>query len=302
MRALVTGATGFVGRRLLAKLQQPAILSRDAAKAEQTLKPFGVKAFAWEPQSGPPPAAAFEGIDTVFHLAGDPVAEGRWTAAKKARIKDSRVIGTRNLVAGLRNLSAKPRVLVSASAVGIYSSRGDELLDETSAPASDFLADVCIGWEREASAARELGIRVVPIRIGVVLGEKGGALAKMLPPFRFGLGSPLGSGRQYMPWVHIDDLVELMRFAAREERVAGPLNGVAPTPVTNREFTKTLGRVLGRPTFLPPVPRFVLRIMLGEFADILLHSQRVYPRAAEAAGFSFKFRELEPALRDVLKK
>jgi len=302
MPALVTGATGFVGHRLLAKLQQPVVLSRDAAKAEQSLKPFGAKAFAWEPQSGPPPATAFEGIDTVFHLAGDPVAEGRWTAAKKARIKDSRVIGTRNLVAGLRNLPTKPRVLVNASAVGIYGSRGDEALDETSAAANDFLADVCIGWEREAGAARELGVRVVPIRIGVVLGENGGALAKMLPPFQFGLGSPLGSGQQYMPWVHLDDLVELMLFAAREERVTGPVNGVAPNPVTNREFTKTLGRVLGRPTFLPPVPGFVLRAMLGEFANVLLQSQRVNPRAAEGAGFTFKFRELEAALRDILHR
>jgi uncharacterized protein len=301
MRALVTGATGFVGQRLLAGLQQPVVLSRDAAKAEQSLKAFGAKAFAWEPQSGPPPAAAFEDIDTVFHLAGDPVAEGRWTAAKKARIRDSRVIGTRNLVSGLRLLSVKPRVLVSASAVGIYGSRGDEPLDETSAAASDFLADVCAGWEREAIAARELGVCVVPIRIGIVLGKGGGALAKMLFPFQLGLGSPLGSGRQYMPWIHLDDLVELMLFAAREEQVSGPLNGASPTPVTNREFTKTLGRVLGRPTFLPPIPRFVLRTMLGEFADILLQSQRVIPRAAEAAGFAFEFRELEPALRDVLK-
>jgi uncharacterized protein (TIGR01777 family) len=203
-------------------------------------------------------------------------------------------------VAGLRALPAKPRVLVSASAVGIYGSRGDEPLDETSAPAGDFLADVCAGWEREAIAARELGIRVVPIRIGIVLGKGGGALGKMLTPFRLGLGSPLGSGRQFMPWVHLDDLVELMLFAAREERVTGPLNGAAPSPVTNREFTKTLGRTLGRPTFMPPVPRIALRTILGEFADVLLASQRVYPRAAEAAGFAFKFRELEPALRDIL--
>lgn len=302
MRALVTGATGFVGRRLLHQLERPVVLSRDAARAEQSLQAFGARAFVWEPQAGPPPSAAFEGIDTVFHLAGDPVADGRWTAAKKARIRDSRMIGTRNLVAGLRQLPTKPRVLVSASAVGIYGSRGEDVLDEASAPATDFLAEVCGGWEREAGAARELGVRVVSIRIGIVLGENGGALAKMLPPFRFGLGSPLGSGQQFMPWVHIDDLIELMLFVARKERVTGPMNGVSPSPVTNREFTRTLGRVLGRPTFLPPVPRFVLRTMLGEFADILLQSQRVVPRAAEAAGFAFKFRELEPALRDVLHR
>jgi len=302
MRALVTGATGFVGKRLLAKLQRPVVLSRDATQAAKKLERFGANVYAWDPQGGSPPADAFDGIDTVIHLAGDSVAEGRWTAAKKASIRDSRVMGTRNLVAGLRKLPKKPQVLVSASAVGWYGSHGDEELTEASPPAKDFLADVCAQWEREATAARELGIRVVPIRIGIVLGEKGGALGKMLTPFQLGLGSPLGSGQQYMPWVHIDDLVELMLFAAREASVAAPLNGVAPNPVTNREFTKTLGRVLGRPTFFPPVPGFMLKLMLGEFAEVLLGSQRVVPRAAQAANFQFKFPELEPALRNVLRR
>jgi uncharacterized protein (TIGR01777 family) len=301
MRALVTGGTGFVGRRLLAKLESPVVLSRDAAKAQKKLAQLGARSVAWNPQAGPPLAAAFEGIDTIFHLAGDPVAEGRWTAKKKAQIMDSRLIGTRNLVAALRGLPQKPKVLVSASAVGYYGSRGDEELDEQSQPGGDFLAEVCIGWEHEAAAARQLGIRVVPIRVGIVLGEKGGALAKMLMPFYLGLGSPLGSGNQYMPWVHIDDLVELMLFAARENNVKGPLNGVAPNPVTNREFTKSLGRVLGRPTFMPAVPGFALKMLIGEFGQVLLASQRVFPRAASAAGFAFKFRDLEPALRDVLK-
>ena len=300
MRVLVTGATGFVGHRLLGKLQSPVVLSRNAAKAEASLKEFGIKAFAWDPLSSPPPQAAFEGIDVVIHLAGDPVAEGRWTKAKKARIRDSREIGTRNLVAGLAALSTKPSVLVSASAVGIYGDRGDEELTESSRPGSGFLAEVCQAWEREALAAGDLGIRVTPIRIGIVLGPGGGALGKMLLPFRLGLGSPLGSGRQFMPWVHIDDLVEMLLFAAREPGVRGPLNGAAPVPVTNREFTKTLGKVLGRPTFMPSVPGFVLKTMLGEFAEVLLASQRVVPRAALAQGFAFKFAELEPALRDVL--
>jgi uncharacterized protein (TIGR01777 family) len=302
MRALVTGGTGFVGRRLLAKLDRPVVLSRNAEKAARQLETFQVRAFSWEPSSGPPPAAAFEGIDTVFHLAGDPVADGRWSEKKKAQIRDSRVVGTRNLVAALRGLSTKPKTLVSASAVGYYGSRGDEELEERSPPGHDFLAEVCVGWEHEAVAAREFGVRVVPIRTGIVLGEKGGALAKMLPPFYLGLGGPLGSGEQYMSWIHIDDLVELLLFAAREGGIGGPLNGAAPHPVTNREFTKTLGRVLGRPTFMPPVPPLALKTLVGEFAEVLLASQRAQPRAALAAGFAFRFSDLGPALRNVLHR
>ena len=300
MRVLVTGATGFVGHRLLAKLDSPMVLSRKAAKAEAALKEFGVEAFDWDPLKGPPPQVAFEGIDAVIHLAGDPVASGRWTKAKKARIRDSREIGTRNLVDGLAALPRKPAVLVSASAVGIYGDRGDEELTEASRPGSDFLAEVCLAWEREAIRAAEMGMRVATIRIGIVIGRGGGALAKMLTPFKLGLGSPLGSGRQYMPWIHIDDLVEMILFAVHEDSVIGPLNCVAPSPVTNREFTKTLGRVLKRPTFMPAVPGFVLKTMLGEFAEVLLASQRVVPQATLARGFAFRFRELEPALRDVL--
>jgi uncharacterized protein len=230
MRALVTGATGFVGRRLLAKLDSPVVLSRSAANANQQLADFQVTAFDWEPTAGPPPAAAFQGVDTIFHLAGDPVAEGRWTEKKKIRIRDSRVLGTRNLVAALRRLPTRPQTLISASAVGYYGSCGERELDEAAppGPSTDFLTDVCIQWEKEALAARELGVRVVPIRIGVVLGEKGGALAKMLTPFSLGLGSPLGNGQQYMPWIHIDDLVELMLFAATQANLSGPINGVAP--------------------------------------------------------------------------
>lgn len=301
MHALVTGATGFIGRSLLARLERPVVLSRDAGRAARELERFGVRAVPWEPQRGPPPVESFENVDVVLHLAGDSVAEGRWTVAKKARIRDSRVVGTRNLVAALRGLAVKPRVLISGSAVGYYGDRGDEELNERSPPGNDFLASVCIEWEREAAVAQELGIRVVCLRSGVVLGKGGGALAKMLMPFKMGLGCPLGSGKQYMPWVHIDDLVELMLFAARTESISGPVNGVAPNPVTNREFTKVLGGVLGRPTVMPAVPAFVLRTMVGDMAQMLLGSQRVVPRAALAAGFTFRFPELEPALRDVVK-
>jgi uncharacterized protein (TIGR01777 family) len=299
MKALITGATGFVGQRLIERLVQPTILTRDAQRARQKLGSKIADAVAWD-LSRPPPVQALEGIDAVFHLAGEPVAEGRWTAAKKARIRDSRVLGTQRLVEAIRQCSRRPRVLVSASAVGYYGSRGDEWLEESSPPGSDFLARVCQEWEQEARAAEELGVRVVSIRIGIVLGRGGGALARMLLPFRLGLGSPLGSGQQYMPWIHLEDLVRLFLFAAEQPELRGPVNGVAPHPVTNREFTRVLARVLRRSAFLPPVPALVLRLALGEFVEVLLASQRVRPAAALAAGFSFQYPELEAALRDLL--
>lgn len=302
MRVLVTGATGFVGRRLLTRLDRPVVLSRSAARAEKSLAGFQVKAYDWEPEEKPPPAEAFDGIDAIIHLAGDPVAEGRWTAAKKARIRNSRVEGTRNLVTTLRAIGVRPQVLVSASAVGYYGSRGAEELDEHSSPAGDFLAEVCQAWEHEALAASELGMRVAMVRVGIVLGEKGGALAKMLPPFYLGLGSALGSGQQYMPWIHIDDLVGIFLHAASAASVHGPLNGVAPHPVTNREFTQVLAKVLGRPTWMPAVPAAVLRAMLGEFAEAIMASQRVFPRETEASGYRFQYAELEPALRQILQR
>ena len=302
MRALVTGATGFVGQRLLAHLQNAVVLSRDGAKAEKELARFGAKAFSWNPQKELAPAAAFDGVDAVFHLAGEPVASGRWTSAKKIRLRESRIAGTRNLVATLAALPVKPKVLVSASAVGYYGDRGDELLEESAAPAGDFLAELCQAWEREALEVQQHGIRVALMRTGIVLGEKGGALSKMLTPFYLGAGAPLGNGRQYMPWIHIEDLVRLMLFAAEHDEVHGPLNGTAPHPVTNREFTKALGRAMHRPTFMPPIPEFMLRLRFGEFGSILLDSQRAVPKRAEQAGFRFDFPELEPALSDIFKK
>ncbi len=292
MKALVTGATGFLGGALLRRLEGPRVLSRDPARAAAAL---GVEAFPWEAEGGPPPAAAFEGVDTVFHLAGEPVAGGRWTPERKARIRDSRVKGTRNLVEGMRGLKVRPKVLVSGSAVGYYGDRGDEILDEAAPPGTGFLASVCRDWEAAALEAEPLGVRVVLLRTGLVLG-KGGALARMLLPFRLGLGGRLGDGRQWMPWIHVEDHVGLMLLAAGNPALRGPLNGAAPGVCTNREFTGALGRVLHRPTLLP-APRFALRLALGEMAGLLLASNRVVPAAALAAGHPFRHADVEGAMR-----
>lgn len=304
MRALVTGGTGFIGPRLLAGLENPVILSRRPDAAREKLKIPGADYYAWDPEKERPPAKAFEGVDVVYHLAGEPVAEGRWSDEKKARVRESRVAGTRHLVETLRELPVKPRTLISCSAVGFYGSRGDEKLTEDAPPPAnlkdDYLAQVCVDWEKAADPAADLGIRVVHPRVGIVLGEDGGALGQMIPPFRWGLGSPLGSGDQYMPWIHITDLVYLMRFAADTEQIRGPLNAVAPNPVTNRDFTTILGRVLGRWTLPMNVPSFMLYLMIGGFAQVLLASQRVIPQKALDTGFTFRFADLEVALRDIL--
>ena len=308
MRALVTGATGFVGRRLLAKLDHPIVLSRKPQRAREELMDYPVTVYGWNPAEEPAPAEALEGVDVVFHLAGESIADGRWTAAKKQRLRDSRVLGTRNLVAVLRDLKTKhaaeqvrlPQTLVSASAIGFYGDRGDQELRESDAPGEGFLPELCVAWEREAREAESVGVRVVSPRIGLVLDPAGGALGKMLPLFRAGLASPLGNGRQYMSWIHIDDLIRLLLFAAEQNSVTGPVNATAPHPVSNRDFTRILAKVLHRPTLLPPVPKFALRLSMGEFADALFDSQRVIPAAAEQHGFPFQHPELEDALKHLL--
>jgi uncharacterized protein (TIGR01777 family) len=299
MRALITGATGFIGQRLLQQIDEPVVLSRNPEKVRRQFA--GVEAHAWDPILGPPPAEAFHGVEAVFHLAGEPVAEGRWTNEKKRRIMDSRKIGTANLVKGLDQLSQRPPVLVSASAVGYYGSRGNELLDERCTAGGDFLAQVCIEWERAAQQAASLGIRVVNPRIGIVLDAGGGALAKMLLPFKLGLGGRLASGNQWMPWIHLDDLAALFLHAATHAELSGPMNAVAPNPVTNREFTRTLAAALHRPAFLP-APGPLLKLAVGEFAEVLLASQRVAPSVAEQNGFHFQYPELAAALRAILEK
>ena len=299
MRALITGATGFVGRQLLEKLASPVILSRDPERAQEQIDRDDITCHGWNADEDVPPLEAFEGVDVIFHLAGESVAKGRWTAAKKKRIRDSRVNGTRNLVDGLLRLEDPPGVLVSASAVGFYASRGDEILSEQSSQGDDFLADVCRQWEAESARAAEAGIRVVNPRISIVLGTSGGALKQMLTPFRFGLGGRLASGRQWMPWIHVDDLVEALMWMATSTDVTGPVNAAAPGEVTNLGFTKTLGRVLKRPTIFP-VPRFMLRLLIGQFADILVASSRIAPGRLLDAGFPFNYPDLEPALRHLL--
>lgn len=301
MRALVTGATGFVGRRLLEHLERPVVLSRNADRARQALAKFNPQVFAWDPLSElPPPREAFDGVEAIFHLAGDPVAEGRWTNKKKHRIRESRVAGTHHLVEGIEKLdpNRRPLVLVSASAVGYYGSRGDEVLDESASPGSDFLAEVCSAWEEKAKAADGLGVRVICLRTGVVLGM-GGALQKMLLPFKLGLGGPLGNGRQWVPWIHLDDLVAMYLFAAAHPDLSGPVNGVAPNPVTNKEFTKSLAAAVHRPAIFP-APYFALRMAFGEVAEVLFGSERAVPKAAQAYGFKFQYPELGPALAEIL--
>lgn len=298
MRALVTGATGFIGWHLLPHISEPVVLTRRPDRF-QTSQP-GVEVHGWDPLAERPPAAAFRGVEAVFHLAGEPVAEGRWTAAKKERIRESRRLGTTHLVQALREASERPPVLVSASAVGIYGDRGDETLDESSPPADDFLADVCRQWEEASARARERGIRVVNPRIGIVLGREGGVLAKMLTPFKLGVGGRLASGRQWMPWIHIDDLVGLLLHAARTTDLNGPMNAVGPQPVTNRDFTQVLARTLHRPAVFP-MPGVMLKLAFGQFGEVLLASQRVLPRAALSSGYRFQFSELPAALDNLLR-
>jgi uncharacterized protein (TIGR01777 family) len=288
----------LIGRRLMKALANDRHSIRVLSRHAGTNLPGGIRLSAWDPAKGEPPADSLRDADAVIHLAGEPVAQ-RWSADAKLRIRDSRVAGTRNLVEALAKLPQRPQVLVSASAVGYYGSRGDETLTESSAAGSGYLAEVCQAWEKEAQAAEALGMRVVQVRTGIVLDARGGALQRMLPPFRMGVGGKIGDGKQWMPWIHAQDLVDLYRFAL-EQPLKGPLNGVAPYPVVNADFTKGLAGALKRPAFLP-VPALALRLLFGEMAGVLLASQRVLPKAAEAAGFRFQFPQLGPALADALK-
>ncbi len=297
MNITISGASGLIGRRLLKNLGAAGhaltVLSRHAG----TNVPPGVAVAAWDPMKGPPPEDGVRNASAVIHLAGEPVSQ-RWNADVKRRIRESRVVGTRNLVQGLSKLRNTPQTLICASAVGYYGSRGDEVLREDSAPDHSYLAEVCTAWEQEAVAAEAFGMRVVRVRTGVVLDARGGALQRMLPPFRMGVGGKLGDGRQWMSWIHLADLAAMFQFAV-EHDVRGALNGVAPIPVTNADFTQALARAVHRPAIFP-VPVFGLKLMFGDMSDILLASQRVLPAAPEAAGFKWSFPELGGALKDLL--
>jgi uncharacterized protein (TIGR01777 family) len=301
MRVTVTGATGRIGTKLTERLKrrgdEVTVLSRDPARAERALG--GVEAVAWQPEAGPAPAGALAGRDAVVHLAAEDIGQ-RWTPEVKRRIVQSRELGTRNLVAGLRGAEPRPRVLVSAAAVGWYGPRGDEVLDEDEPAGGDFPARVCVVWEREAKAAAELGMRVVLVRTpGVVLGQQGGALTRMLPFFKLGVGGPVASGRQYVPWIHQDDLIDLYLAALDGDEWRGPVNATAPEPVTNKVFSKALGRALRRPAVLP-VPGFALRLLYGEMSTIVTTGQRAVPERSEALGFRFRHGALDEALRSAL--
>jgi len=298
MKILVTGSSGLVGSALVPHLKGEGHEVIRLVRSE----PRSADEVAWYPDQERLAAAELVGVEGVVHLAGENIASGRWTPAKKRRIEESRTLGTRNLAQTLARLEHPPRVLVSASAIGFYGDRGDELLDENAAPGTGFLADVCRGWEQAADAARDAGVRVVHPRIGVVLSSAGGALTKMLLPFKLGLGGPMGDGRQWMSWITRHDLVRVLTHALGDEELAGPINAVTPNAVRFRDFARTLGRVLSRPAFMP-MPAFAARLALGEMADeLLLASARVVPTALEARGFSYEQPDLEGALRTILKR
>ena len=279
MNVAITGASGFIGRAVAEHL-------RSSGHSVRAVSLRGVL-----------PPETLAGVNAVVHLAGEPVAQ-RWTAAVREKIMRSRVEGTRALVAAMRG--QPPQVLISASAVGYYGSRGDEILIESAPPADDFLGRVAAAWEEEAQAAEPLGVRVARLRIGMVVGPNGGALARMLPPFRLGVGGRLGSGRQWMSWIHIDDLVALIAFLMKESTVRGVFNATSPFPVTNREFTEALADAVHRPAILP-VPAFALRLIFGEMSEVLLGSQRAVPDAAQRAGFVFQHPDIFAALAQIVQ-
>ncbi len=299
MNILITGSTGMIGTALIEFLKARGHrVTRLVRTSEQSSEPV----VRWDPNAGVLQASEIEGCDAVVHLAGESIAASRWTTVQKAKIRDSRVQGTTLLAEALAKLKQPPKVLVSASAIGYYGHRGDEALREESSPGTGFLPATCVEWEKAADPARQKGIRVVHPRFGIILSPKGGALAKMLLPFKLGAGGIIGNGKQYWSWVSLDDVIGAIHHAIVTESVVGPMNVVAPRAVTNYEFTKTLGRVLSRPAIFP-LPAFAARLVLGEMADeLLLASARIEPARLVATGYKFRHTELEKALRELLGK
>lgn len=299
MRVVVAGGTGFIGTRLSARLiadgHEVVVLTRNAQKSRDHIHP-SVRVASWAP--GADWESLVDGAGAIVNLAGESIAQ-RWTAGGKTKIVESRLDAVRRLHEAVAHAKLKPAVVVNASAVGYYGPHGDEEQTEESRSGVDFLADTCVKWEKAARTFEDLGMRVVRVRIGIVLGEEGGALAKMLPPFRLGAGGPLGTGKQWMSWIHVDDLVELLLWAVKTPTVTGVVNATAPNPVTMKEFATTLGHVLHRPA-IAPVPEFALKLLLGEMSTMVLQGQRVLPKKTEALGFRFKHPLLEEALRDAL--
>ena len=300
----ITGATGQLGSALAASCARDGIpvsaLVRDTVRAAELLP--SAKLHAWDATRGSPPVAAFDGVDVVVNLMGEGLAEKRWSDARKKELRDSRVVGTRALVDALRDLPRRPRLLISASGAGYYGDRGDEILTESSAPGSGFLPELARDWEAESMRAAEIGLRVVVLRNGVVLSKGAGILRKMLTPFRLGLGGPIGAGKQWLPWIHLEDQIGLIRHAMSHEAVSGALNAVAPEPVTNAEFARALGEALGRPTVLR-APLFALRLRFGSMVDeALLASQRAMPVRTLETGYAFRHPLLRGALEEILDK
>jgi uncharacterized protein (TIGR01777 family) len=305
MRVLITGATGTIGLALADALRARGdtvvALSRDPDRGQRVLGD-GAEVHAWpDPTTEPPPAQALAGADAVVHLLGEPVAQ-RWTEAAKQSIRDSRVLATRSLVTGISSLpdGEGPRALISQSATGYYGPRGDAPLDEQASAGTDFLAAVVVDWEREAARA-STRMRVACTRTGVVLSSSGGALAKMLPFFRLGIGGPVAGGSQYVPWIHLEDVVGALLACVDDDQATGPINVTAPNPVTNTELSRALGRALGRPAVLP-VPGFAIKLLYGEMAEMVTTGQRAVPARLRELGYAFRYSEVESALRDVLRR
>ena len=299
MKVLITGATGLIGLKLARRLMSEGHSVVALSRSKERGTALGLETFAWQPEREVAPVEALEGVDVVVHLAGEHVAGERWSDAQKKKILDSRVRSTKNLIAGIEAMKIRPKAFICASATGFYGDRGEAILTEESSAGEDFLSRVCVEWEAAAAGARPLGLRVTHVRIGIVLALESGALQQMLPVFKLGIGGTLGDGKQWFPWIHVDDTVGIFHHAIMHDSVEGVINAVSPNPVTNAEFTSELASALHRPAFFF-VPEFALNLALGEMGSMLVASYRVVPKAALATGYEFKFSMLSNALKNLI--